>query len=58
MILGSLMHESMLEQRSFHLKFKGEILYKENMRGKVNDTLYSGLFLIKYIKLLLRIGLE
>jgi hypothetical protein len=48
----------MFEQRSFYLKFKGEILYKENMRGKANAALYPGLFLIKYIKLLLRIGLE
>ena len=54
MILGILVHGSILEHRSFPLKLWGEILYKENMRGKENDTLYSGLFLIKYIKLLLR----
>lgn len=54
MILGILVHGSILEHRSFHLKLWGEILYKENMKGKENGVLHFALFLIKYIKLLLR----
>jgi hypothetical protein len=54
MILGIFVHGSLLEHRSFHLKFKGEVLYKENMKGKDNGVLHFALFLIKYIKFLLR----
>ena len=58
LILGSFVHESIPDHGSFYLKLKGEIQYKENMRGEESAALYSGLFLIKHIKLLLRIGLE
>lgn len=58
MILGSFVQDSAPELGSFHLKFTGEMLYKENMWGEVSGVLHPGLFLIKPIKLLLRIGLE
>jgi hypothetical protein len=44
----------LLTTEVYNLKLRGKILYKENMWGEESGPLYSGLFLIKYIKLLLR----